>query len=258
MGIRRPDDLGSARTALLALAVAAAVAAGCGSSGVPILGSGNRADVLEATRTAPGTVRLLVASCNQGPYLDEVDQPDPGTYEVLTRTRVGNTGDDCADLVELDIDPAHRTVTIVDRVSGHTFELLGTGQPAPLGLNGVWRMTTVDIGNPVAAGRTTREIPELTIRADEDAGVIEGNFGCNERRIEVTLTADTITGRPETLEGGTEQCPGPGGGSEAMVLTERTLLELLSGDRPAEVYLDGDHLEIGTLDTNAVFERVSP
>ncbi len=118
-------------------------------------------------------------------------------------------------------------------------------------------MTTVDIGHPVAVGQTTAEIPEVTIRAGEESGVIEGNFGCNRLRIEVTFTTNTITGRPETLEGSQELCAIPDG-SGRLVLTEQTLLDLLSGDQAVEIHLSGDHLEIGTLDTNAVFERISP
>lgn len=237
--------------AFAALVVLSAVTS-CGIAGLR-----GRADIIEATRTAPGTVSLSVDSCNQDPFAAEVDQTDPGTYEVLVRTRLRNDGEDCADGVTIEIDPSHSTVVIIDRTSGQSFDLLGSGLPAPLGLNGIWRMTTVDIGHPVTVGRTTAEIPEVLIRAGEESGVIEGNYGCNHLSIEVTFTTDTVTGRPETLEGSQELCAIPDG-SDQLVLTEQTLLDLLSGEQPAQMYLSGDHLEIGTLNTNAVFERVSP
>lgn len=241
------------RTGHLALLVALVVVASCGTA---LTGSDGRADVFEAVRTSPGTVELSVASCNQGPFVAELEQTAPGEYEVLVRTRVGNDGEDCNDLVTIEIDPTNPTVAITDRASGKTFDLLGTGEPSPLGLNGVWRMTTVDMGHPVVVGRTTVEVPEITIRAGEEAGVIEGNFGCNDLAIEVTFTNEMITGQPRSLEGGTEPCSAPDSSAQLM-LTERTLLDLLAGDQPAEIYLSGDHLEIGTLATNAVFERVS-
>ncbi|MGH1488319.1 MAG: hypothetical protein ACRBK7_02825 [Acidimicrobiales bacterium] len=237
---------------LIGLAMLTAVAAGCGALGL-VGGTG----IIEATRTAPGTVDLLVASCNQNPFVANVEQTDPGTYEVLVRTELGNNGEACADQITIDVDPDHPTVAIIDQASGQTFDLLGTGQPAPVGLNGVWRMTTVDNGHPVTAGQTTAEIPEITIEAGEESGVIEGNFGCNHLSIEVAFAAGTLTGRPETLEGTEELCAIPDG-SDRLVLTERTVLDLLSGKKPVEMYLSGDHLEIGTLDTNAVFERVAP
>ncbi|MEM9563906.1 MAG: hypothetical protein AAGA93_14895 [Actinomycetota bacterium] len=243
---------GSWRGVPVALGLLVVLAMGCGAVG----GRGS-ADVLEATRIAPDSVRLLVASCNQGPFVDEVERTEPGTYEVRVGTRIGGTGDDCADLVSVAVDPDLATLVIVDRVSGRRFELLGTGLPAPLGLNGVWRMTTVDIGTMVSVGQTTAEIPELSISVDEESGVVEGNFGCNDLRIEVDVGPDTIAGRPETLTGGTERCP-VGGGSGDEVVTERSLLELLTGGRPADLYLDGDHLELSTPDTNAVFERIAP
>ena len=240
-------------TSSLALLTAMLVAAGCGTA---LTGSGGRADVFEAVRTSPREVELSVASCNQGPFVAELEQTSPGEYEVLVRTRVGNNGKDCNDLVTIEIDPNHPAVAITDRASGQTFNLLGSGEPSPLGLNGVWRMTTVDIGHPVEAGRTTVEVPEITIRAGEESGVIEGNFGCNNLAIEVTFTNDMITGQPGSLDGSTEPCSAPDSSAQLM-LAERTLLDLLTGEQPAEIYLSGDHFEIGTLATNAVFERVS-
>lgn len=171
-----------------------------------------------------------MASCNQNPFVAEVEQADPGTFEVLVRTHLPNNGDDCADGVTIDIDSAHPTAAIVDRASGKSFHLLGTGQPAPLGLNGVWRMTTVDIGRPVTVGQTTAEIPEITIRAGAESGVIEGNYGCNYLSIEVTFTTHTVTGWPETLAGSQELCSIPDG-SDQFVLTEQTLLDLLSREQ---------------------------
>ena len=116
-------------------------------------------------------------------------------------------------------------------------------------------MTIAD-AMPVIVGETTAEIPDIMIRAGENAGVVSGVFGCNRLSIEVTFTPETILGRPETLEGTEELCSIPDG-SEELVLTERTLLKLLSGEEPAEVFLSDDHLEIGSLETNAVFVRIS-
>ena len=217
-------------------------------------GMRNRADVIRAVRSSPETVSLSVDSCNQNPEVAELEETEPGVFEVLVRTQLPSTGNDCADGVSIDVDPELQSIVIVDRASGESFSL-GTGEPAPIGLNGIWRMTTVDIGFPVTVGETTAEIPEIMIRAGEEAGVISGVFGCNRLSIEVTFTPDTIRGRPETLEGTEELCSVPDG-SEELVLTERILLELLSGDEPAEVFLEGNHLEIGTQETNAVFERV--
>ena len=168
----------------LALLLVPVVVVSCGTA---VTGSGGRADVFEAVRTAPATVGLSVASCNQGPFVAELEQTAPGEYEVLVRTQAPNNGEDCNDTITIEIDPTHPTVDIIDRASGETFKLLGTGAPPPLGLNGVWRMTTADTGHPVVAGRTTVEVPEITIRASEGSGVIEGNFGCNDLAIEVTL-----------------------------------------------------------------------
>lgn len=240
-------------TGRLAVLLALVVVAGCGTS---LTGSGGRADVFEAVRTSPGTVELSVASCNQGPFVAELERTAPGEYDVLVQTRVGNNGEDCNDLVTIEIDSTDPTVAITDRSSGETFNLLGTGEPSPLGLNGAWRMTTVDMGHPVVVGQTTVEVPEITISAGERSGVIEGNFGCNSLTIEVTFTDDMIAGQPQSLEGSTEPCSAPDS-SPRLMLTERTLLDLLTGDQPAQIYLSGDHLEIGTLATNAVFERVS-
>lgn len=215
----------------------------------------HRVSVFEAVRSSPSTVGLAVSSCNQDPFVDELEETVPGTYEVLVRTRLPDNGNECADGVSIDVDPTHETITIVDRKSGETFDLLGTGEPAPLGLNGTWRMTTVDGGHLVVVGETTAQIPEITISAGQESGVISGNFGCNNMTIDVTFAGDTITGRPETREGTAELCAIPDG-SEELVLTERSLLEMLSG-KPADLFLNGDHLEISTPGTNAVFERVA-
>ena len=241
---------GASRIGLFAVM---AVAAGCG-----VFGSGGPADIIKATRIDPGTVSLSVASCNEDPFVAEVEQTSPGTYQVLVRTRLSSDGHDCSDRVTLHVDATHPTVVVVDRSSGQSFGLLGSGLPAPLGLNGVWRMTTVDRGHPVIIGQTTAEIPELTIRAGAESGVIEGMFGCNHLSIEVTFAADTITGRPDTLKGIRESCTIPEG-SDQLTLTEQTLLELLSGEQASNVYLSGDHLELNLpYRTFAVFERISP
>lgn len=231
------------------LGVSLVLAAGCSA-----LGSERVADVLQAERDTPGTVSLLVGACNQEPFVDELEQTAPGTYEVLVRTELKSNGDECADLVSIAVDPDHEALTVVDRVSGETFEMFGSGEPAPLGLNGVWEMRTVD-SRSVRAGGNTETIPEITISATEESAVLSGNFGCNDQSIEVTFEGETLIGRPDTLEGTEEFCSIPDGSNE-LVLTERTLLELLSGE-PVSARLSGDRLTIGNGDTDSVFERVA-
>ena len=46
-------------------------------------------------------------------------------------------------------------------------------------------------------------------------------------------------------------------GSEELVVTERTLLQRLSGEEPADVFLNDNMLEISSQETSAVFERIS-
>lgn len=229
-------------------------ATACGNSVVAdLLDAG--VPVFEANRTAPDTVELALGACNPTNLEVRVEQTEPDTYEVRAIAE-GATQDDCGSIVEIDVDPALDTVTVIDRRSGETFTLLGSGEAAPLGLNGTWRMVTVAMGEPVVVGRTTAEIPEITIEADETSGVISGNFGCNVQSIEVVFSGeDTLAGLPETLEGEQELCTIPDGGDQ-LVLTERTLLDLLSGE-PVELFLRGDQVEIGNFDTNAVFERIA-
>ena len=131
------------------------------------------------------------------------------------------------------MDSDQPTLTIIDRTSGDTFELFGTGEDGPM-------------------------------EANEASGVLSGNFGCNELSIEVTFedindpasgNGGALTGRPESMEGTEEFCATPDG-SDQLALTERSLLELFSGDR-VEFFQLGDGLEIGNRQTNAVFERIS-
>lgn len=213
-----------------------------------------RAEVFAAFRSQPGVVALSVGSCNQNPFVAELEETQPGTYEVLVRTELPGNGDDCADGVTIDVDPGLSTITILDRTSGEVFNVLGNGEGGPAGLNGTWRMVTVADGEPVEVGVTTEQIPEITITADASTGVISGNFGCNDFSIDVAFDGDTIIGQPESLEGTEELCAIPDGSNQP-VLTEQTLLNLLSGE-PAEFFVQGASMEIGTLATNAVFELV--
>lgn len=242
------------------LAGLVALAAGIGLV-MALADARGRADVIEAVRTEPGTVQLGIGSCNQEPYVDELVETRPGVYEVLVRTQENSGGEDCADSLSIAVAPDSDTITIVDRASGREFDLLGTGLPAPYGLTGTWTMTTVDFGNPVVAGVTNIDVPEITFVIDHTTpppvrqaqGMITGNFGCNGHTIEVSITVDTITGHPETLAAEHEACSIPEGSGQP-VLTETTLNELLSGE-PAELFLNGDQLEIGTVNTNATFKR---
>lgn len=183
---------------------------------------------------------------------------EPGTYEVRAFVEPTNE-DDCGASIRIDVDPDVDDVIIIDRRSGQTFTLLSSGQAPPLGLNGTWRMVAVDLGQPVDVGRITAQTPEITIEADESSGVISGNFGCNPRRVDVVFESDDtgtrIIGLPETLEGEEQLCAIPDSSSDQLVLTERTLLALLSGE-PASLSLYGDELRIGTTETNVVLELI--
>ena len=113
--------------------LAVLVGAACGSD-EPVstaTNSSNEARVLEVERPAPDTVMLLVGSCNQNPFVDELDQTEPGTYEVRVITELPDNGDECADGVTIDVDPDLDMITIIDRTSGESFEL-SAGPPTDL------------------------------------------------------------------------------------------------------------------------------
>ncbi len=86
-----------------------------------LLGTRNQASVIEAERVAPDAVNLVIASCNQRPFLVEVVRTADDIYEVTVKTEEGSNGNDCADLLELPVDPELDEILVVDRVSGNEF-----------------------------------------------------------------------------------------------------------------------------------------
>ncbi len=233
------------------LTVLATASAACGTD----------VDVLDAVRTDPTTVELLVAACNPSVLDSDVERVAADRYEVVVSAEGASVGENCGSSVEIAVDGQLAALTVHDRTSGETYTANGSGEAAPFGLDGRWRMTTVANGEPVRIGINTAEIPEIEIDIDADAdsggggGIISGDFGCNGASMRIELDAGSIIGLPDTLTTEEELCSVTGD-DERMVLTERTLLELLSGVR-TEVVLRGDDLEIATPETNAVFVRVA-
>ena len=86
------------------------------------LGQRNRVAVMDAVRATSDTVELGVNSCNQNPTA-EVEQIEPGVYEVLVRTTGPANTLECQDLVTIEVDPEDPVITIIDRTSGDRFEL---------------------------------------------------------------------------------------------------------------------------------------
>ena len=81
--------------------------------------------VFEAQRISPETVRLGVESCGQRSEVGELNQVEPGTYEleVDVRATLPGPSNDCADLLTVDINPRLEAVTIIDKTTGQVFEL---------------------------------------------------------------------------------------------------------------------------------------
>lgn len=83
----------------------------------------NRAVIQDAIQRTPGSVELTVGSCNQEPFVEELKETSPQTFEVLVRTRISTTGNDCQDMLVVDLPSTEEEVTIVDRVSGNEFSV---------------------------------------------------------------------------------------------------------------------------------------
>ena len=88
-----------------------------------LLGTRNQASVIEAERVSPDAVNLVIASCNQRPVLVEVVRSADDIYEVTVKTEEGSNGNDCADLLELPVDPGLDEILVIDRVSGNEFRV---------------------------------------------------------------------------------------------------------------------------------------
>lgn len=207
----------------------------------------NRAnvDVLDVEWNTPGEVTLIVDSCNGGPEAVVTDLVD-GRYTVNVRTtRSYPSGNDCADLVVVAVDPTLASFEVEDLGSGTVFAL-PEGSPAPVDvLDGTWRMTDVN-GAPVAVGVNTSQIPEIRI----DAGFLTGDLGCNSGGGEILRTDDVVMVVVESTE---EQCSVPDGGDE-MVPTEQTLVELFA--EGALLDLQADTMTLSGAAGSVTFVRV--
>ena len=89
------------------------------------LGQRNRVAVMDAGRATSDTVELGVNSCNQDPTA-EVEQVEPGVYEVLVRATGPSNTLECQDRVTIDVNPQDSAIVIIDRTSGDRFELQTT------------------------------------------------------------------------------------------------------------------------------------
>ena len=105
--------------------LAVMVAGGLVAFAVFFVGQRNRVAVTDAVRVAPDTVELAIASCNQNPTA-EVEQIEPGVYEVLVRATGPGNNLECQDLVTIDVNPQDSAIVIIDRTSGDRFELQAT------------------------------------------------------------------------------------------------------------------------------------
>lgn len=83
----------------------------------------NRVVIQDAIQRTPGSVELTVGSCNQEPFVEELKETSPNTFEVLVRTRISTTGNDCQDMLVVDLPSIEEEAIIVDRVSGNEFSV---------------------------------------------------------------------------------------------------------------------------------------
>jgi heat shock protein HslJ len=196
------------------------IVAGVGA-GLVILwlwGNRTRVEVLSIDRWEPEVLSVMVDSCNGAPEADVVELGD-GRYEVEARTtQAYDAGHDCGDVVEIPVDPNLDSLEVVDRVSGDTF-LWPEDSVAVVDIDGTWRMVEVN-GDQVEVDVNTAEIPEITI----DAGFLAGILGCNNGGGELLQDGSTL--EAAFIESTQELCTVADGG-DAMVPTERTLVQLL-------------------------------
>lgn len=191
--------------------------------------------VLSVDRPEPGLVQLGVASC-QAEHDVVVSDLIDGRYSVaVERTSRGLRGADCADIVEIAVDPTLQSFEIEDLVSGDVFPWPTTEPPPPpVTIDGRWQMTHVN-GERVEVGVNTQSIPEFEI----EAGFLSGNFGCNGGGGELLLDGTQLRG---VVGGDEELCTVPG--SDDLVPTERVLLEMLNSDEGAMVTVNADSMMI--------------
>ncbi len=206
-------------------------------------------DVLAVEWDQAGQVTLVVDSCNGAPEAILTEFVD-GTYRVSVQTTQSyDAGNDCADLVKIDVDPTLESFTISDMVSGTVFQLpaVPIDPSDEIEIDGVWKMTEVnDVA--VEVGINTEQIPELEI----DAGFIAGNFGCNTAGGETVRDGTAMF--PMLVEGNEELCTIPDGGAQ-MVPTERALLDLFASG--FEIGQTGNEM-VWTNGSNTVrFQRVA-
>jgi len=192
-------------------------------------------------------VMLGVASCNGAPEATISDLTDNQYLVRVRTTQEWERGEDCGDLVTIDVDPALDKFEIVDLTSGKVFAVppIVEDIPPSVDMEGVWRMIEVN-GEQVVAGVNTIEIPEVEI----DAGFLSGQLGCNGGGAELLIDGSRVRGflvREEQL------CSIPDGGDE-MVLTERILSSMLDSDVGFDVERLGSTMEWRAGADRVIFE----
>jgi hypothetical protein len=190
-------------------------------------------DVIDiASEQGDDGLTLVVASCNGAPEAD-VEFVD-GQYLVEVRTtQEWDTGNECADLVTITIDPDLDAFEVVDQSSNDVFPY----PPVPeivapsVDIEGQWRMIEVN-GAVVEVGVNTIEIPmfEITSR------FLSGQLGCNTGGAELLIDGNQVRA---FLESTAELCSNPDG-SEEMIPTERVLRFMLESEDGFSVELTGD------------------
>lgn len=195
-----------------------------GGLGLFFLSARNDVRVLSVFRPEPEIVHLVVASCQAEHDVVQTDLVDGRYTVVVERTSRGLAGADCADIVEIPIDPDLESFEIEDLVSGEVFGWPTEPPPPPVTIDGQWRMTHIN-GELVEVGVNTALIPEFEI----EAGYLSGNFGCNGGGGELLLDGTRLRG----IVGGDEEgCPN--------AETERLLLEMLNSDEGVRVTVNAD------------------
>lgn len=167
---------------------------------------------------------LGVASCNGAPEATVSDLID-GQYLVEVRTtQQWERGNECLDVVVINVDMSLDSFEIIDLTSGDVFPYPPVIEAVPpsVDIDGVWQMVEVN-GEQVEVGVNTIEIPKVEI----EAGFLSGRLGCNGGGAELLIDGAQVRG---FLESTAELCSIPDG-SEEMVLTERIFSSMLtSGD----------------------------
>ena len=176
-------------------------------------GMRNRADVIEAVRSSPTTVGLAVGSCNQNPRVEELEQTEPGTYEVLIRTELSGNGLDCLDQVTISVDPTHDSVVIIDRTSGESFTAIKPeGQSARPDANPPFDGPSVDGPLILSFPRSDSEGALIlgVVEVEDDGCVtVDGNVAVwppgttwDETRESIILPDGSVAASGDAVEGG--------------------------------------------------------